>query len=218
MLGLHDGISDGAQKVIDAARSALEKTADEVAAQLDKIKGKASSFSDAIRSGFAGFADLTGGFTPNDEGILPNIADILQTQVGGAVTLAHVLDTLKLQGASKGLLQQVAGGGAEGLAFGQAALAGGPQQIDEINAALKTIAELSQQTGKALSEAFFGDRIDKVERKLDRLHDDLQELNQLERLGHGHDIVLNGEKVADATRRELIRTGSRNSDIFGGRA
>jgi hypothetical protein len=46
----------------------------------------------------------------------------------------------------------------------------------------------------------------------------LRELNDLELRGHSHDIVMDGTKVAEATRQELIRMGSRNPDIFGGKA
>ena len=213
MIGLANGISDAEQKAIDAARKALEKVIDDVSSALDKIKGKASSFRDTIRGAFSEFANIGGAFGSAEEGM--SLSDVITSQVAGASVLADVLEALKRQGASKGLLSQVAQSGAT---FGQALLAGGPAQIEEANAALKTIAELSQQTGKALSEAFFGDKIDKIEKKLDRLHDDLRELNALEREGHSHDIVMDGEKVAQGTKKHLVTAGSRDPNIFGGRA
>ena len=218
MVGLANGISKTEQKAIDAARTSIEKLIDQVGSELDKIKGKAQSFSDSIRSGFSGFLDLTSGFAPNDQGVLPDIGTILQSKFSGASALAATLQALKTQGAGKALLQQVATGGAEGLAFGRAALQGGPQQIQEINDTLKTIADLAQLTGKGLSEDFFGRKIDKIEAKLDRLHDDLRELNGYERRGHSHDINIDGKKLASAIRDDLIRTGSQNADIFGGKA
>lgn len=212
MVGLANGISDAEQKAIDAARTALEKTIDQASSALDKIQGKASSFRDTIRGAFSGFLDIGGAFGQEDSG---SISAILATQVSGAFQLADILNALKAQGASKATLGQVAGAGAE---FGQALLQGGPALVEEMNQSLKTISELANQTGKGLSEAFFGDKIDKVEKKLDQLHEDLRELNKLEREGHSHDIILNGEKVSESTRKDLIRTGSRNPDIFGGRA
>ena len=213
MIGLANGISDAEQKAIDAARKALEKVIDDVSSALDKIKGKASSFRDTIRGAFSEFANIGGAFGSAEEGM--SLSDVISSQVAGASVLADVLEALKRQGASKGLLSQVA---QSGTTFGQALLAGGPAQIEEANAALKTIAELSQQTGKALSEAFFGEKVDKIEKKLDRLHDDLRELNALEREGHSHDIVMDGEKVAHAVTDKQVRAGSRNTNIFGGRA
>lgn len=213
MIGLANGISDAEQKAIDAARKALEKVIDDVSSALDKIKGKASSFRDTIRGAFSEFANIGGAFGSAEEGM--SLSDVITSQVAGASVLADVLEALKRQGASKGLLSQVAQSGAT---FGQALLAGGPQQIEEANAALKTIAELSQQTGKALSEAFFGDKIDRLESQLERVNNKLDRLADLEKEGHSHDIVMDGEKVAHATRDNLVRTGSRNTNIFGGRA
>jgi hypothetical protein len=207
--GLADGISDTEQKAIDAARSALEKTISGIEGELDKVKGRAKSFSDTIRGAFSGFLDLgsaveaTGG----------NVGAAIAINLGGASQLADVLEALKRQGASKALLANVA---QSGTGFGQALLAGGPAQIAEANQALKTIAELAQQTGKGLSEAFFGDKIDKVERKLDRLHDDLRELAELERNGHNHPIVMDGEKVANAVERNIDRNLDRRGSAFGG--
>lgn len=212
MEGLHDGISDGAQKVIDIARDVLEKAADAVSGELDKIKGKASSFADSIKSGFSGFSDLAGAFGElGGEGGM-GASQIIQYQVLQAKQLADVLEALKRQGASKGVLAQAAGD----VGFGQALLQGGPEQIKEANEALKTIAEFSQQTGKALSEAFFGNKIERLEGKLDRLHDDLKELNALERQGHQHDIVLDGEKVSTTTEQGLNRILDRRGSLFNG--
>jgi len=213
MIGLANGISDAEQKAIDAAKSAMEKTIEQVSSALEKVKGKASEFADSIRSGFSEFADIAGAFGSAEEGT--SLSAVIQAQRSGAIELANVLEALRRQGAGQALLSEVAGAGA---GFGQTLLQGGPASIDEANEALRTIAELSRQTGKALSESFFGTRIEKVERKLEQLHEDLRELHRLEREGHSHDIILNGEKVSESTRREMIRTGSRNPDVFGGRA
>jgi len=213
MIGLANGISDAEQKAIDAARKALEKVIEQTSSALDKIQGKASSFRDTIRGAFSGFLDIGGAFGSAEEGT--PLSAILANQVTGASHLADVLEALRRQGASKATLGQVASAGA---GLGEALLQGGPSLIDEMNASLKTISEFANQTGKGLSEHFFGEKIDKVEKKLDQLHEDLRELNRLEREGHSHDIVLDGEKVSETTRKHLIRTGSRNPDIFGGRA
>jgi len=207
MQGLTDGISAGAQKVIDMARGVIEKAADEVSSQLDKIKGKASSFADTIRGAFSEFADLGG----NLEGFGGNLDATIAAAVGGAQQLADVLKELKREGASKALLAEVAQNPELG-----SALLGDQQQIADANAALKEIAELSRQTGKALSEQFFGNKIDKLENKLDRLHDDLKELAALERLGHSHDIVLEGEKVSTTTEKGLTRILDRRGSLFNG--
>jgi|GEM_PF-3054784 TP901 family phage tail tape measure protein len=208
MQGLSDGISDGAQHVIDIARDVLDKAIDEIGAQLDKIKGKASGFSDSIRSGFSEFLDIGGRL----EDFGGNLDATIMAALGGASQLADVLKELKRQGAGKALLAQVA----ENPELGSALLAGGREQINEANEALKEIAELSRQTGKALSEQFFGNKIEKLEGKLDRLHDDLKELTQVERQGHSHDIVLEGEKVSTTTERGLTRILDRRGSLFDG--
>jgi len=207
MQGLSDGISKGAQQVIDLARKVIEKAVDGVSSELEKVKGKASSFADSIQGAFSAF-DL-GQLTEDFGGDL-NAAILAAT--GGASQLADVLKELKKQGASKALLGEVA----ESPGLGSALLAGGPEQIKEANAALKEIAELSRQTGKALSEQFFGSKIEKLEGKLDRLHDDLRELAQVERQGHSHDIVLEGEKVSTTTEKGLTRILDRRGSLFDG--
>jgi len=92
-------------------------------------------------------------------------------------------------------------------------------QVAEANQAILDIAEMSKLTGKALSEAFFGDRIDRLQDKLEKNNEELRDINRAIRdLEHGHDVVLDGEKITVNIRQHLIRDGSRNPDIFGGRA
>jgi hypothetical protein len=220
MVGLADGINDAEQKAIDAAARAIEKSIDQVTSALDKIKSKASSFRDAIRSGFGDFMDLSAAFGLGTEegGLGPTteaISAFLGQQVASAQQLADVLRALKAQGAGQGLLTQVAAGGAEAIPFAQALLQGGPGAVNEVNTALQEIAALAGETGRQLSESFFGKGIERLEKKLDRLHDDLHTLADLERQGHGHDINMDSQKVAEAVRRELIKTGKQNGDIFG---
>jgi len=194
--GLEQGILKNTQKAVDAAKS-----------MLDKVIGAASSFRSGISGGISGFADLGGAF---GSGELP-LSEVIAAQVGGASQLASILQALKAQGASKGLLSQVAQAGA---GFGQALLQGGPAQIEEANAALKTIADLAQQTGKGLSEAFFGDRVDKLK---DKMQEELEELRDIKKaireLEHGHDVILDGERIAITVRKKLLQTSSRNGDV-----
>ena len=199
--GLEQGILKNTQRVVDATKE-----------MLDKVIGAASSFRSGISGGISSFGNIGGAF---GEGEMPLNAVIAQ-QVGGAQQLASVLQTLKTQGASRALLSQVA---QSGTGFGQALLQGGPSQVADANRALQEIADLARQTGKGLSEAFFGDRIDKLGDKLDRQNDHLRDIEQAIRgLEHGHDVILDGEKISISVRKELIRNGSRNQDIFGGRA
>jgi TP901 family phage tail tape measure protein len=212
MVGLADGISDAEQKAIDAAAAAIGKLIDRVSSELDRAQGRMDEFAGAIESGFSSFADIGGAFGSDAfEGA--SLETVIQAQLAGAQQLADVLEALKRQGASQALLAEVA---AEGASFGQELLAGGPEQINEANEALKTIAELSKETGKALSESFFGNRVDRLENKLDRLHDDLRELNELERRGHSHDVLLDGEKVSTTTEVGLTRILDRRGSLFDG--
>jgi hypothetical protein len=221
MKGLADGISDSEQKAIDAAKAAVDKVISSAQKALSKVRGQASSFRGTITGGFASLGDLSnliGMFGPEGGGApAEGIAAALGDQVNVASQFADILRALQTQGASRGLLSQIAQAGPGGIPFAQAVLQGGPELIGEINDSLRTISELSTQTGKALSESFFGERINRLEAKLDRLHEDLRDIAALERMGHSHDIVVDGQKVSEATRRELVRTGGRNPDIFGGR-
>ena len=197
--GLEQGILKNTQKVIDATKSMLEK-----------VIGAASSFRSGISGGIGGFGNLGAAFGAGD---IP-LSEVIATQVSGASQLASILKALKAQGASRGLLSQVAESGA---GFGQALLDSG--QVAEANQAILDIAEMSKLTGKALSEAFFGDRIDKLQNKLEQNNEELRDINRAIRdLEHGHDVVLDGEKITINVRQHLIRDGSRNPDIFGGRA
>jgi len=212
MVGLADGISNAEQKAIDAAVKAIEKLIDQVGSELDKIKGKAEEFASTIRGAFSGFMDIGGAFG-SDTFAGASLSTVIQAQLAGAQQLADVLEALKRQGASQALLSQVAESGA---GFGQALLAGGPEQIAEANVALKTIADLAKETGKGLSEKFFGDKIDRVEKKLDRLHDDLEELNDLTRRGHSHDITVDGESLATTDERGMTKILERRGSLFNG--
>ena len=170
MVGLANGIQDAEQKAIDAAKRAMEKTIEEVSSALDKIKGKASSFADTIRGGFSGFSDIAGAFGSAEVGT--SLSSVIANQVGGAEQLAEVLRALKRRGAGKALLAEVA---ETGVGFGQALLAGWTaSRSPKPTRRSRTIAEFSRQTGKALSEAFFGEKIDKQSEELKRLHQDLQ--------------------------------------------
>ena len=213
MEGLYIGITKGAQKAIDAARKEIEKLVDQIGSELDKVKGKAESFADSIRSGFSGFLDIGGAFSSAGEGA--DLSSVLAAQVSGAQQLASVLQALKAQGASQATLSQVAGAGA---GFGQLLLQGGPELVTQMNESLKTISDLANQTGKGLSEAFFGEKIDRLEKRLERQNELLHDLVEIERLGHDHAIILDGVKVTEAIRNQLVRVGNRNPDIFGGRA
>jgi TP901 family phage tail tape measure protein len=150
---------------------------------------------------------------PTAPGAAPDLSTILQEQLAGARALADVLETLKRQGAGKALLQQVA---EQGVAFGQALLQGGPAQIEEANDALKTIAKLAQETGKGLSERFFGDRIERLEKRLEKQNELMKELIAVERLGHDHAIILDGEVVSTTNERGLTRILNRRGSLFDG--
>ena len=193
-----------AAKAVAAVIKEIEKSVESVSSMLDKIKAKASEFAGTISGAIGGFADIGGAF---GEGETP-LSAVLEVQVSGAQQLADVLEALKRQGASKALLSEVAETGA---GFGQALLQGGPAQIKEANAALQTIADLAKQTGKGLSEAFFGQKIDKLEHKLDLIRDDLRRERQAEKIiVNIQGWVGNDQDLAKKLRDELIKLKNRN--------
>ena len=148
MTGLQQGITSGAQKVLDAATTEIEKLIEKIGAELDKVKSKAQSFADSIRSGFSGFSDIAGLFSV--EGGQTDISAILAQQVNAARSLATVLEALKRQGASQATLSQVASAGTE---FGQSLLQGGPDLIAQMNQSLATISRLANETGQGTLRA-----------------------------------------------------------------
>lgn len=290
MQGLHDGISEGAQKAIDIARKVIEKMVADISSDLDKVKSKAQEFANTIKGAFAGFLDFGGlfssavdeyasaqdqyasaqekyaedqeqyaedqkkylqdqarflteqanyqlaltkrsgdmpwptaptaptaptgpGAAPTAPGGAPDLSSIISAQVSAATEMARVLKDLQAAGAGKALLAEVAETGVE---FGKALLLGGKDQIAEANKALADIAKMANLTGKGLSEEFFGKKIDRLENKLERLHDDLKDLTAVEKMGHNHDIVLNGEKLGQAVEQQLNQILDRRGSLFQG--
>lgn len=205
MKGLENGIQDGdqavAQKLVDAVQKAF-----------DAVKSKADDFKSQIQGAFAGFLDFSG---LAESGLSFN--DFLTKQLGSSEYFAEILKRLQKAGASKGLLQQVAAAGPEAGIGGQL-LAQGPEAIRQANETLAAIQDVARKTADNLTRDYFGNQMDRLRDKLGQTNDILQRIEDALKRGHDHDIVIDGQKLAQALRQELVRTGSRNPDIFGGRA
>lgn len=204
MAGLQKGITDSQQQVIDAAQKVIdraikvmEKEIEGVQKKLDKVLGKASDLRGAVTGGMAGFGDISKFFDTVTFGSAANIIGGIQGQASEAQRFADILKALQAQGASANLLKQVASGGPEAIGFAQQLLQGGPAAIGQVNEALKTIQDLTEETAKGLSEAYFGEKIDKLQEELHGLREDLKILQHPQRL----DAVVHGD---DALRRWLL--------------
>lgn len=207
MEGLKDGIGDKDREVAQKLTESIGKMLDAAKSALSDFRSKMRDFAGGIRGGFSSFSDLIGAF---GEGEVP-VQDVLSAQLGGAQTFADVLDALKRQGASKGLLSQIAGAGPEGLGFAQALLQGGPALVEQASQTLAGINKIATSTGKALSEDFFGNKMDRLQNRADRIAELLAEANRLLR-GEGGDVVLqiDGQTFARITRDQLLKLGKHN--------
>jgi len=204
--GLIEGMEKDAQKAVDAATKLLQKVLD-----------AASSFRGAIRSGFAQFGDISGAFGTEEAPVSPgSIQDFFASQAALAEQFAAVLSALARQGASKGLLAQIAGGGAEAIPFAQALLQGGPALIKDVNESLKTIADAAGDVSERLTKSFFGEKIDELRDKVGVATEELraikQELRHVDQWRGGDiNIQVNGQTLAKITRDEINKLANRNA-------
>lgn len=213
MEGLKDGITDKDREVAQAFTDSVGKLLDVAKSALSDFRSKMRDFAGGISGGFSSFADLIGAFgAGTTEGATPDIASLLQTQLSGAQNFRDVLNALQRQGASKGLLSQIAGAGPEGLGFAQALLQGGPALVQQASQQLEAINKIADRTGKALSQDFFGDKMDKLVDRADRIKELLAEANRLQS-GKGGDInlVLDGQLLAKVTRDQINKLADRNA-------
>jgi hypothetical protein len=210
MTGLQNGITDNQQKVIDAAQKVidetiklLEKNLAGLERRLDKVMGKADEFRGAISGAFGSFMDLSGGFSipPTPEALTPeqlaaqaaaapttaSALDFLQEQLASAQQFAAVLKALQQAGASKDFLAQIASAGPEALPFAQALLQGGPSAVAEASGAFDAINALAEKTAGNLTNKFYGEKMDKLQAKVDQLHEDLRDLNHPK--GNERDVI-----------------------------
>lgn len=208
MEGLKNGIGDKDRAVAQAITDSIGKMLDAAKTALGDFRSKMRDFAGGISGGFSSFSDLVGGF---GEGEVP-IQQFLASQVSGAQGFADVLDALKRQGASKGLLSQVAGAGPEGLGFAQALLQGGPALVEQASQQLAAINRIADHEGGVLSKDFFGNKMDKLQGRADRIAELLAEANKLQS-GNGGDItlMLDGQVLAKVTRNQLLKLGNRNA-------
>lgn len=191
--GLIEGMVAHQGAAVDAAKAVLQKVLD-----------AASSFKDAIAGGFSGFGELSGAFgTPEAPPTPESIDSFVSQQVGAASQFASILKALKSRGASKGLLTQIASGGAEAVPFAQALLQGGPTLIKDVSDSLNTIAGLASDTSEHLTKSFFGQKIDALKDQV------VQEKNILGRLADDLRFAQNNPKVViningDVTGEEVV--------------
>ena len=209
MEGLKDGIGDKDREVAQKLTDSIGKMLDAAKSALGDFKSKMRDFAGGISGGFSSFSDLVGGFGKGEEPL--GIQDFLASQLAGAQGFADVLDALKRQGASKGLLSQIAGAGPEGLGFAQALLQGGPELVEQASQQLAAINKIADHEGGVLSKDFFGAKMDKLQERADRIKELLAEANRLQS-GKGGDIILklDGKEIARVTRNELLHLGARN--------
>jgi len=213
ILGLIEGLEKNAQKAVDAATKVLQKVLD-----------AASSFRNAIRSGFGGFSDISGAFGSAEAPPTPeSISAFAASQAAGAQQFADVLNALKRQGASKGLLGQIAAGGPEAIPFAQALLQGGPALIEQVNESLKTIAGLAGDTAERLTKSFFGEKIDRLRDRVVEARDELRKIREDLRFAENNPkVIINingdvtGQDLVDKIEAELIQRLKRQGAILNG--
>lgn len=210
MEGLKAGIEDKDREVAQKLVDSIRKMLDAAKSALGDFRSKMQDFAGGISGGFSSFSDFVGGFGEGEHPL--GIQDFLANQLGEAQQFADVLDALNRQGASKGLLSQIAGAGPEGLGFAQALLQGGPALVEQASKQLEAINKIADHEGGVLSKDFFGNKMDKLQAKADRIAELLAEANRLQS-GKGGDItlMLDGKVLAKVTRDQLLKLGDRNA-------
>ena len=121
------------------------------------------------------------------EMLIEQARDVLPIVVGGdlstfaaqavatAQQFADVLQAAAIQGLNPDLIAQFAEQGPSGIPQLQAILQAGPDVIAQLNEAFETISGLSKGTAKALSEQFFGQKIDDLRDRVREIHETMKE-------------------------------------------
>ena len=118
--------------------------------------------------------------------IAPDIGAVIAQQVEGATAFAKILKRLERAGLSTANLQQIAAMGPAGQAVAEALLED-QSLIKQMNQATKDIADVTKQTATKLTDARFGEKLDRLGQDLSRLlgklehflaHWDLPALNE----------------------------------------
>lgn len=216
MDGLRNGLQDEDQKLYAEITKIMDTAVAKAKESLSKVRGAAGDFRGGIAGAFSGFADLSGAFAAQQgEGGGMPLLQILEVQKLQAQDMADVLEALKRQGASKGLLGQIAGGGPEAVfGLGRSLLQAGPDAIKTANDTLASINKIAGDTSKGLTADFFGGKISELKGKLDHLGDVFDRVGrQIE--NHSHDIIIDGDRLAVAVRSSSLQGAKRNGGKTG---
>lgn len=197
MLGFEQGITKSEERAARAAERAfrhLVRVAERMLAsftrvaereiakledELDRWLRRAEEMSGAVMSGFGSLLGI-GGAVTGAAGEEPfDIRAYFQEQLATAQQFADVLKALQAQGASAELLQQIAAAGPEAIPFAQQLLQMGPAGIAEISGVYEQIGALAESTGKALSEAYFGEQIAGLRSDLKEQRQELRDQTRL---------------------------------------
>jgi hypothetical protein len=215
--GLRDGLDKEDQGLYSDIQKIMDTALKKWKEQLDKMRSAAGDFRGSISGAFSSFLDLPGAFAGQQgaEGGGMPLLQMLEVQKLQAQDMADVLEALKRQGASKGLLSQIAGAGPEGVfGLGRALLQGGPEAISTANETLASIQKIQNDTAKTLTNDFFKQGIDRLTGKIDRLGDIFDRIgNQIE--NHSHDIIVDGDRLAVAVRSSSLQGAKRNGGKTG---
>jgi hypothetical protein len=172
--------------------------------RFEKLKTKIGSFRSAIRGAFADASDLIGTigaaleqFRSDQEQFLtdqaaftgaegqvapvapnaPDIQALVAAQVAQAQQLAKLLKQLQDKGLSTANLADLAGQGAGAIPIAEALLAD-PALIQSLNDAQQAIADITQRTADQMTNAAFGDKVERMSEALDKLLGKLREFLQ----------------------------------------
>lgn len=155
------------EREMDRALGAIEK-------RLDRWRSKADDLASAVSGSFRTLLDLGGAVTTGETGepVVANLQEFFAAQLQQAQQWASILKALGAQGVGAALLGEIAGmGPATGIPFAQALLQQGPEQIATLNAQYEAILGLQEEVADSLTNAYFGERIQ-------RLEDELKEARQ----------------------------------------
>ena len=159
---------------------------------LEGYQAQWTSLHDTVRDTIVGQSDITQLGAKTYSGLVRGLNKAKEK----ALAFTQVIKDLMASGLNKTTLQQILNAGPEaGLAIAQAILAGGVQQINEIQAQIDAAAEAA---GTAAGQHFFGDLVTQAQSDVDKLIQQLGPLQaRLERFAH--DLI---ESLSKALKKE----------------
>jgi hypothetical protein len=163
-------IMEGFVKGLQARESMLKQQLTNVADKLSSIRDASRSLSADLRDSLRGAFDLSNAPNISAKGI----TSFLSTGAAQTKRFVRLLARLVKAGYLPGIVQQIAAMGVgQGTAAALNLLAASPKNRHEINRLERQLDAYAATGGRVVARQQYGRQIDRLQNRLDRLHDDL---------------------------------------------